>query len=275
MSADPTADRPRRPASARTKEDEELLRMGLLEHLEELRTRILLSLAAFTVAFMACWAFHGRIYEFLARPIVQVLEERGENPKLVFLGPTEPFVVYVKVAALAAVFLAAPFVLYQVWRFVAPGLYRRERRMAGPFILVGSVLFLSGGAFAYLVAFPFAVDFLLGMGGQFQASITVGRYLSFLMTVILGMALMFELPMVIFFLARLGLVTPRFLLQHFRWAVVLIFTVAAIITPTPDIINLCVFAVPAVLLYLLGVAAAWFVAPAPARTPESAQGTNR
>ena len=140
--------------------------------------------------------------------------------------------------------------------FVAPGLYRRERRMVGPFIFFGSLLFLAGGAFAYYVAFPFAVQFLLGMGERFEAQITVSRYLGFLMTIILGLGLMFELPTIIFLLSKMGLVTPGFLLRHFRWAVILIFTAAAIITPTPDVVNLCIFAVPTLLLYLVGVAVA-------------------
>ncbi|MDA8019391.1 MAG: twin-arginine translocase subunit TatC [Thermoanaerobaculia bacterium] len=232
---------------------EELVTMGLLEHLEELRDRLLIAVAAFAVAFFASWAFSGPIYDFLAQPIYRYLPE-GE--KLAFLGITDPFVIYVKVAALAAVFAASPIILWQLWAFVSPGLYRRERLLAGPFVLFGSLLFLAGGAFAYYVAFPFAVEFLLGMGERFQATITVDRYLSFLMTVILGLGLMFELPTVIFFLARLGVVTPRFLLRHFRWAVLLIFVAAAIITPTPDVINLLVFALPTIGLYLVGVGVA-------------------
>lgn len=234
--------------------DEELPTMGLLDHLEELRDRLLVSVAAFAVAFFACWTFSGEIYDFLAQPIYTYLPEGSK--KLVFLGITDPFIVYVKVAALAAVFAASPIILWQLWGFVSPGLYKRERLLAGPFVLFGSLLFLAGGAFAYYVAFPFAVEFLLGMGERFQATITVDKYLSFLMTVILGLGLMFELPTVIFFLARLGVVTPAFLMRHFRWAVLLIFIAAAIITPTPDVVNLLVFALPTIGLYLVGVAVA-------------------
>jgi len=235
-----------------------LPRMGLMEHLEELRRRIFHALAAVMVAFFVCWGFSERIYEFLARPIYRLLPE---GRKLVFLGVTDPFLVYVKVALLGGLFLASPYVLFQLWRFVAPGLYRNERLAALPFILFGSSLFLAGGAFAYYVAFPFAIAFLLGIGSQFDAQITVNHYLSFLMTVILGLALMFELPVVILFLARLGLVTPRFLLRHFRWAVLIIFVLAAVITPTPDVFNLLIFSGPAVGLYLLGVVLAFWVKP--------------
>lgn len=238
--------------------------MGLFDHLAELRRRLIWSLAAFLVAFLGCWAWAGEIYDFLAVPIYRLLEARGEPPKLVFLGVTDPFVIYMKVAALAGTFVAAPFILHQVWLFVSPGLYKRERLLAGPFILAGWLLFVAGGVFAYYVAFPFAVEFLLGLGGRFQATITVDRYLSFLMTVILGLGLMFELPTLIFLLSRLGIVTPRFLLRHFRWAVLLIFVAAAIVTPTPDVFNLCLFALPTILLYLLGVFVA-MLAPGPRR----------
>jgi sec-independent protein translocase protein TatC len=232
---------------------EDLASMGLLEHLEELRNRLLISVAAFAVAFFVCWGYSGPIYEFLAQPIYRYLPE-GKH--LAFLGLTDPFIIYVKVAALAAVFVASPVILWQLWAFVSPGLYRRERLMAGPFVIFGSLLFVSGGAFAYYVAFPFAVEFLLGLAARFEPTITVDRYLSFLMTVILGLGLMFELPTVIFFLARLGVVTPAFLLRHFRWAVLIIFIAAAIITPTPDVVNLLVFALPTIGLYLIGIAVA-------------------
>ncbi|MEM6793483.1 MAG: twin-arginine translocase subunit TatC [Acidobacteriota bacterium] len=238
--------------------DEALPTMGLLDHLEELRVRLLRSVLVLFGAFLLCWPLKEHIYAFLAAPIHELLPE---GTKLNFLGPTDPFTIYVKVSALAAVFAASPFILYQGWSFVAPGLYRRERRLAAPFILCGSLLFVGGGAFAYYVAFPFAVAFLLGLGEQFQPTITVTHYLSFLMTVILGLGLMFELPTVIFFLSRLGLVTPAFLLRHFRWAVLLIFTAAAVITPTPDVINLCLFAVPALVLYLVGIGVAALFGP--------------
>ena len=231
--------------------------MSLMEHLEELRRRILYSLGAVAVAFVGCWLVVERIAEFLAEPIYQVLPE---GHRLAFLGITDPFIIYVKVAALAALFVASPLVLYQVWRFVVPGLYQREQRGALPFILLGPFFFLAGGAFAYFVAFPFAVEFLLGMGEAFQPMITVDRYFRFLLYVILGLGLMFELPIFIFLLAQIGVVTPGFLMRNFRWAVLLIFVAAAVVTPTPDVINLCLFALPTIALYLLGVGAAALVA---------------
>ena len=234
----------------------DLPRMSLMEHLEELRRRIVRSLIAVSVMLIFCWLFVEQIADFLAQPIYDALPE---GTRLTFLGVTDPFIIYVKVAALAALFAASPLVLYQAWRFIAPGLYRKEKRHALPFILAGSFFFIAGGAFAYYVAFPFAVDFLIGMGEAFQPMITVEKYFRFLLYVILGLGLMFELPIVIFLLAQMGVVTPRFLIRHFRWAVLLIFIAAALITPTPDVINLLMFALPTILLYLLGVGAAALV----------------
>ena len=236
--------------------ENELPRMSLIEHLEELRNRIVRSLIAVAIAFVFCWMVVEKIADFLARPIYRALPE---GARLTFLGVTDPFIIYVKVAALTALFVASPAVFYQAWRFVSPGLFRRERRRAFPFIVAGTFFFVGGGAFAYYVAFPFAVDFLIGMGEAFQPMITVERYFRFLLYVILGLGLMFELPIFIFLLAQMGVVTPRFLMRNFRWAVLLIFVAAALITPTPDVVNLCLFALPTIVLYLLGVGAAALV----------------
>lgn len=227
--------------------------MSLLEHLEELRKRILWSLLALIVAFVPCWIYVQKIFDFLAAPVQKI----QPGLRLAFLGLTDPFILYFKVAALSALFIASPFVLYQIYGFVAPGLYRRERMMAVPFVFFTTVFFLSGGLFAYYVAFPFAAKFLLSMGEHFQAVITIEKYFGFLLTVILGLGLMFELPIFVLLLSLLGVVTPRFLMRYFRHAVVVIFIVAAIITPTPDVVNLCIMAVPALGLYLLGIGAAF------------------
>lgn len=237
---------------------ESLPRMGFWEHLDELRRRLQRAVLAFIVAFLVCWAFSRPIFNFLAIPVYNALPE-GE--KLVFLKVTDPFIVYVKVAALVGVFLASPMILAQAWGFIAPGLYRKEKRAGVIFILFGSLLFLAGGLFGYFVAFPYAVQYLLSVGEGFEASLTINDYLNLLITVLLGLGIMFELPTVILILARLGLVTPRFLLRHSRIAIVLIFMVSAIVTPTPDVVNLCAVAVPTVALYFLGILVAWIVTP--------------
>jgi sec-independent protein translocase protein TatC len=241
-------ERQRLPASSQS---EDLQRMSLLEHLEELRKRLLWSILALAVAFVPCWTYHEEIFTFLQAPL------KHKNLKLSFLGFTDPFILYFKVAALAALFLASPFVLYQIWAFVAPGLYRRERRLALPFVFFTTLFFVAGGAFGYYVAFPYAADFLLGIGKNFAAVITIEKYFGFILTVLLGLGLMFELPIFILLLSLLGVVTPRFLLRYFRHAVVIIFIGAAVITPTPDVVNLCIMAVPALGLYLLGIGAAF------------------
>ncbi|HEV8582729.1 MAG TPA: twin-arginine translocase subunit TatC [Thermoanaerobaculia bacterium] len=238
------------------RQPEELQRMSLLEHLEELRKRILWSLLALAVAFVPCWIYVKQIFRFLQVPLWRI----DPNLKLVFMGLTDPFILYFKVAALTALFVASPFVLYQVWAFVAPGLYRRERSLALPFVFFTTVFFISGGAFGYYVAFPYAARFLLGIGEGFQALPEIGKYFGFLLTVLLGLGLMFELPIFILLLSLIGVVTPRFLLRYFRHAVVVIFIVAAVITPTPDVVNLCIMAVPALGLYLLGIGAAFLAA---------------
>lgn len=230
--------------------------MSLLDHLDELRRRIVYSLLTLIVAFLVCWTWVEQIYGFLERPIQPHLPV---GTRLSYLGPADPLMLYIKVALLAGVFLSAPVLLYQAWRFVSPGLYRRERMWAVPFIVLGTLFFVGGGAFAYYVAFPFAIEFLLGVGERFQPVITIERYFRFLMTVILGLGLMFELPIVIFILSAAGVVTPGFLIRKFRWAVLLIFVVSAVVTPTPDVFNLCLFALPTIALYLLGVGAAALV----------------
>jgi sec-independent protein translocase protein TatC len=164
---------------------------------------------------------------------------------------------YIKVALLAGIFIASPVVLYQVWLFVAPGLYRRERHVLIPFLFFTTVFFVAGGYFGYAVAFPMVCRFLLEVGSEFKQVITVNTYFAMASKIILGLGLVFELPVLILFLARMGVVTHTFLLKQFRFALLGIFIVAAVITPTPDVATQSVFAVPMVLLYLLGILVAW------------------
>lgn len=236
-------------------EEEELPRMTLLEHLDELRRRILRTLIVVVVAFFGCFAFAEEIYTFLAKPIEPHVDQ------LVFDGVADPFIVQVKVALLAAVFLTSPYLVAQLWGFVSPGLYRREKRYAIPFIFFGSFFFLGGGAFGYFVALPFAVEFLVNMGlnANWDADIRIERYLNFAVNILLGLAVMFQLPIVIFMLSQLGVVTPRFLMRHFRWAVLIIIVLSAVITPTPDVVNMTIVAGPTLLLYLVGVGASALV----------------
>jgi sec-independent protein translocase protein TatC len=242
-------------------EKESMPTMGFLDHLEELRKRIINSIIAVAVGFGLCWWKVERIYDFVQRPIVDVLTKHHMPAKLGFLNPTDPFNLYLKVALLAGLFLTSPYVLYQVWLFIAPGLYRHEKRYVFPFMASTISLFIAGGYFGYSIAYPRALDFLIGFGKQFQPMITIGEYTQLFFSIVLGMGLIFELPVVVFFLAFLGIVTPRFLMKNFRYAILIIFIIAAIVTPTPDVINMCIFASPMLALYALSIGVAWLVHP--------------
>ncbi len=235
--------------------------MGFLDHLEELRTRLVYSIAAVAVGFFACWGFREKIYAVMQKPIVGALKAHGMSEKLVYLNPVEPFNLYLKIAALAGLFLTSPFVLYQVWMFISPGLYRNEKRYVVPFMVSTIALFTAGGYFGYRFVYPRALDFLIGFGSQFQPMITIGEYTSLFMSIVLGMGLIFEMPILIFFLALMGIVSAGFMTKNFRYAILLIFTVAAIVTPTPDVVNMLVFASPMIVLYGLSIGIAWVVHP--------------
>jgi len=232
--------------------------MSVLGHLDELRSRLIKAVVGFVVAFVACWTVSGYLVDFLLRPIRDHLFEGDE---IVFIHLTEPFMIYMKASALCAIFVAAPFILYQVWAFVAPGLYRREQRMVVPFLVFGSLFFLGGGAFGYYAAIPSAAAWLIGLGGDFAANITLRSAFNFESRLILAMGAVFEMPILIFFMARIGVVTPGFLMRHFRTAVMIIAVLAAVITPTGDMVTMSIFVGPMVLLYLVGVGVAWAFAP--------------
>jgi sec-independent protein translocase protein TatC len=228
--------------------------MSVLEHLDELRSRLTKIVVVYVLALGACGIFSQQLVAFLLRPIRKHLFQGGD---IVYIQLTEPFLIYFKASALIAIFVAAPFILYQLWAFVAPGLYRRERKLAIPFLVLGSLFFLAGGAFGYAVATPAAAGWLIELGRGFRAAITLRSAFAFQSQIILAMGAVFETPILIFFLARLGLVTPRWLIQHFRMAVLLFAIGAAVLTPTGDMITMSLFVVPMVVLYLLGVLVAW------------------
>jgi sec-independent protein translocase protein TatC len=235
--------------------------MGFLDHLEELRRRLVYSIAAVGVGFVACWWKVERIYDVMQRPIMDVLRANGMAEKLVYLNPTEPFNLYLKIAALAGLFLASPFVLYQVWMFISPGLYRNEKRYVVPFMVSTIALFMAGGYFGYRIVYPRALEFLIHFGRQFQPMITIGEYTSLFLSIILGMGLIFEMPILVFFLSLMGILSAGFMWKNFNYAILLIFIVAAIVTPTPDPWSMCVFAAPMLGLYGISIGIAWLVHP--------------
>jgi sec-independent protein translocase protein TatC len=228
--------------------------MSFLEHLDELRSRLFKAAVAYALVFGACWYWSAPILEFLLRPIRKHLFQDGD---IVFIYLTEPFAVYMKAAATAAFFLAAPYILYQFWAFVAPGLYRRERLLGVAFLVSGTFFFVAGGAFGYYVAVPLAARWLIALGQGFKASLTLQSAFQFESRLILGMGAVFELPLVIVFLSRIGIVSPGFLIYHFRFALIAIAILSAVITPSGDMLTMVVFGAPMILLYALGIAVAW------------------
>lgn len=228
-------------------------KMSFLEHLDELRVRLIRVVAALVLGFVACYAFRDPIFHFLTQPL------RASHPeiKFIFTSPSEALLLKMKMAFFVGIFLVAPYLLYQVWAFVSPGLYRHEKAYALPFIVAGSLFFLGGAAFGHYYLVPMTLAFLVGFGGtDMQFLPKVGEYYTFYSWFLLGLGLVFQLPVVIFVLARIGLVTPSFLLRKFKYAVVISFVVAAIITPTPDIVTQSLLAMPMLGLYLLGVGVA-------------------
>jgi sec-independent protein translocase protein TatC len=224
--------------------------MTFLEHLEDLRKRLFYSFVALFIGFVPGWIFSKQLYAILARPVTQYLPE---GTLLAFTTLTAPFMLYMKVAFLASLFFMSPFVFLQVWYFVAPGLYRKEKKYTVPFVLMTTFFFSLGALFAYFIVFPWACRFFLTLGRDFQPVITVDQYFGFALKVILGIALVFELPTLVFFLAKMGLVTARWMVRNFKYAVLLVFVIAAVITPTPDVITQSIVAIPMLVLYGLSI----------------------
>jgi sec-independent protein translocase protein TatC len=332
-------------------EQEEESSMSFLDHLDELRTRLIRSAAFVLIAFVVCWIFSDKIYNFLEIPVraamlnaqreagfegikseLKTLRDLPDGAQVDFTLPTDArvggaliqtggtirlkvqrrddktidlltttpliineatvlpedtvipkelysissgnlnpnnklivgtvqgaFNLYIKVSFYAALFFAVPFLLTQVWGFVAPGLYSHEKKYAAPFIIMASLFFLLGCTFAYYIAFPRAANFLLGVAaeGELRPLVSADEYFDLIILIMLGLGLVFEIPTVTFFLSRLGLVTPRMLWKFWRFALIIIFIVAAVLSPTTDIPNLLVFAAPMLILYFLSIGIAW------------------
>jgi sec-independent protein translocase protein TatC len=224
--------------------------MTFLEHLEDLRKRLWYSFVAIFIAVIPAWVFSKDIYKILARPVTQYLPA---GTKLAFTTITAPFMLYMKVAFLTALFVTLPFIFLQLWYFIAPGLYQKEKKYVIPFVFFTTIFFIIGALFGYFVAFPFAVKFFLTMGSEFQPVITVDQYFSLVVKILLGIGLVFEMPTLVFFLSKLGIITHKWMIRNFKYAILAIFVVAAVITPTPDMINQGILAVPMIALYGLSI----------------------
>ncbi len=240
-----------------------MLRMSFMEHLEELRSRIIKCLWGIGIAFLASLIFASQLWDIVSQPAVEALKYlHVVPPRLAMITPMESFsIIWVKLPVLCSIFLASPWIVYQVWAFISPGLYRRERRLAAPFIISTAGLFIGGGLFAYFLAFRYGLTFLLGIGmsNNVQPVVTITEYFDLFVNVTLGVGLVFEMPVLIFLLTLLRLASPRFLLRHSRYAILAIVIIAAIVTPTPDVFNLMLFAIPMCLLYFVGVFAGYLL----------------
>jgi len=234
-------------------------KMSFLEHLDELRKRIVHSLIAVAVGILVSFTFIQKIYGFLMAPTMNVLPQ---GSKLIYTEPGEAFSLYITVALIAGVIVAAPYIMFQVWMFIAPGMYSNEKRLAVPFVLFTTIGFVLGAAFNHYIAFPFMMAFFASfntpdLGFMPKLDDVFGLYSKML----IGMGIVFQMPAVVFFLAKMKLVTARFLLAQFKYAFLIIFVVAAVITPTGDMMTQTIFAAPMVGLYLLSIVIAWVVGP--------------
>jgi sec-independent protein translocase protein TatC len=240
--------------------------MSLMEHLEELRKRIVHSAIYLAVGFFVAFYFHEKLYGFVQAPLDHL------HLKLNYTHPMDPMNLYLQVAMIGGAILASPFILFQVWLFIAPGLYQKEKRFVVPFMAATVGLFLTGASFGYFYVLPGALKVLIvDFGGKFQPMVTIEEYTGFFLSVILGLGISFEMPVLIFFLALFGIVSPRFLWKNIRYAILAIFIVAAIITPSPDPWTMCIYAIPMLSLYVLGIGVAWWVHPSRRKAKEAAK----
>lgn len=234
----------------------ELPGMSLMEHLEELRSRLLWCVGFLVVGFAVAYIFHVRLYDYVQKPVTDL------GLRLNFTHPTDGLNLYLKTSFVGGAILASPFILYQIWLFISPGMYANEKKYVWPFMFATIALFLAGAWFGYRWVLPGAIKVLvLDFGKSFHPILTIEDYTGFFLAVILGLGVTFELPVLIFFLALFGIVDGKFLLRNLRYAVLAIFVVAAVICPTPDPIGMCLFATPMLALYFLGVGVAFLVHP--------------
>jgi sec-independent protein translocase protein TatC len=231
-------------------------KMPLLQHLEELRSRLLTCCLAVAIGFIVSYFFSSKIFEMLIKPWVNAMPA-GQPTKLIYTAPHEAFFVYMKVSFIAGTIAAAPVILWQIWRFVAPGLYENEKKYMLPVIFISSFCFVSGVAFGYFVVIPVAFKFFASFASDYiTPMLRTSEYLTFANKMLLCFGISFELPVFAFFLAKLGVLSSDFLKRKRKWAIVLIFIAAAVLTPSPDVVSQLLMAAPLLVLYEASV---WIV----------------
>jgi len=236
--------------------DDPTAKMSFFDHLEELRARILHALGGVLAGLCAGLYFVPNVVDFIQKPMLAAFAaNKITQDKLVYTSPLGPIQLYLTGGLYLGLVLASPWVLYQVWKFVAPGLYRHERKAVVSFLCFGVVLFLAGTAFGYYVMLPMTLEFLISIGvqGSFQPMISINEYFDLVLVILLGLGVVFQLPILIFVLSLFGIVTPEFLWNNFRYAVLVIAVLAAVITPTTDILTMSIFMAPMIVLYLVGI----------------------
>jgi len=230
-------------------------KIPLISHLEELKPRLIRSLIALGVGFFISWAFKERLLKIIVKPVAGILPKESF---LIFTSPPEAFITYLKISFFTGLLLAAPYIFLQLWKFVSPGLYDHEKRHVIPFMFFSGLLFLSGVFFCYFIVLPLAFEFFIGFTTDFLRPLfSLKEYLSLSLLLLFMFGLSFELPVFIFFLAKVGLVDSAFLRKHRRYAILLIFIIAAVLTP-PDVLSQILMAIPLMGLYELGIVLAKF-----------------
>jgi sec-independent protein translocase protein TatC len=250
---------PAQPDRGRPPAEQEGGRMSFYEHLSELRKRLVYSLIAIGVGMMAGLGVSQKALDFVARPMMLALQQAHLQDKLVFTNPTGMISLIIKLGMYLGIVIACPIVFYEIWLFIAPGLYRHERKAVATFLTFSIGLFLGGIAFGYYVMLPYVLRFVISFRGPFVPLISINEYFDLVLLVLLGLGVLFELPVLIFFLSVFGFVTPRFLWKNTRYAILIITIIAAVLTPSPDATTMLIFMAPMVGLYFIGIGVSYLV----------------
>jgi sec-independent protein translocase protein TatC len=233
-------------------------KMSFLEHLDELRTRLIAAVWALVIGCVISFIFVGKTQELILRPLWELMPEHN---KLMYTAPMEGFMTMMKIGALGGLFLALPFIILQLWLFIAPGLYANEKRFAVPFVLLGTFFFVSGAAFSHYIAFPYTWKFFLGFETEYlEFRPKLSDVFSLWVKMLLAFGVIFQMPTIVFFLSRMGMVTASFLIKHTKYAVLIIFILGAVLSPGTDVVSQAMMAGPMLVLYGVSIVIAWLFA---------------